>query len=107
MGVKNKIHSPIEYCGSNYRIIVGDARTELSHFPKKYFQCCVTSPPYWGLRDYGIENQIGAEITVKEYIAHLVKVFRQVKRVLADDGILWLNIGDSFTSGNRTWRQTD
>jgi DNA modification methylase len=67
----------------------------------------VTSPPYWGLRDYGVSEQIGAEGDVQEYLVHLCDVFDQVGRVLADDGTLWLNIGDSYTSGGRTWRAPD
>jgi DNA modification methylase len=62
-------------------------------------QCCVTSPPYYGLRDYGISDQIGLEPTPDEYVAKLVQVFREVKRVLKDDGILFLNLGDSYTAG--------
>lgn len=89
------------------RIIVGDARHELAAFADGTFQTCITSPPYWGLRDYGIKEQIGAEPRLEDYIQHLVKVFREVRRVLADDGTLWLNIGDSYTSGGRTWRQAD
>jgi site-specific DNA-methyltransferase (cytosine-N4-specific) len=89
------------------KIICGDALEALKMFPENYFQCCITSPPYWGLRDYGICNQIGAELTVDEYIENLVGVFREVRRTLAKDGTLWLNIGDSYTSGNRTWRDTD
>jgi site-specific DNA-methyltransferase (cytosine-N4-specific) len=68
---------------------------------------CVTSPPYWGLRDYGVEGQIGAETTVEDYYEDLVAVFREVRRTLRDDGTLWLNIGDSYTSGGRTWRDVD
>ncbi|WP_369333728.1 DNA-methyltransferase [Pseudomonas viridiflava] len=75
--------------------------------PEGHFDCAVTSPPYWGLRDYGIEGQIGAELTVDEYISDLVKLFREVRRTLASDGTLWLNIGDSYTSGGRTWRGAD
>ena len=71
------------------------------------FRCCVTSPPYWGLRDYGIPGQIGAEDEVSEYIEHLVAVFGEVRRTLSDDGTLWLNIGDSYTSGGRTYRGDD
>ncbi|WP_216818541.1 DNA-methyltransferase [Solirubrum puertoriconensis] len=71
------------------------------------FQCCVTSPPYWGLRDYGVEEQIGAESEIDAYIDRLVRVFRAVRQSLKDDGTLWLNIGDSYTSGGRTWRQSD
>ena len=89
------------------QIIVGDARTVLRRFPEGHFRCCVTSPPYWGLRDYGVTGQIGAEEDLGKYIDHLREVMAQVHRVLADDGTLWLNIGDSYTSGNRTWRDSD
>ncbi|NYT66114.1 site-specific DNA-methyltransferase [Alcaligenaceae bacterium] len=88
-------------------IIVGDARRVLKEMPEGYFDCVVTSPPYWGLRDYGIDGQIGAEATVDDYITGLVSLFREVRRTLADDGTLWLNIGDSYTSGGRTWRDAD
>jgi site-specific DNA-methyltransferase (adenine-specific)/site-specific DNA-methyltransferase (cytosine-N4-specific) len=88
-------------------IVVGDARQILHEMPEGHFDCVVTSPPYWGLRDYGIDGQIGAETTVDEYIADLVRLFREVRRTLADDGTLWLNIGDSYTSGGRTWRDAD
>lgn len=64
----------------------------------KSVQCVVTSPPYYGLRDYGVDGQIGLEVTPDEYIANLVAVFREVKRVLKDDGTLWVNIGDSYAS---------
>lgn len=60
---------------------------------------CVTSPPYYGLRDYGVDGQIGLEETFEEYINHLVEIFREVKRVLKDDGTLWLNLGDSYVGG--------
>ncbi len=93
--------------GSDCNIIVGDSRKALQGLPENYFQCAITSPPYWGLRDYGIEGQIGAEMELEQYISNLVTVFREVKRVLKDDGSLWLNIGDSYTSGNRGWRQSD
>jgi len=88
-------------------ILVGDVRKVLKGFPDGLFQTCVTSPPYWGLRDYGSEGQIGAETDIRDYIKDLVKVFRDVRRVLADDGTFWLNIGDSYTSGGRTWRGDD
>lgn len=88
-------------------LIVGDARHQLARFADGTFQVCVTSPPYWGLRDYGIDGQIGAEIRVEDYLADLVTVFREVRRTLRDDGTLWLNIGDSYTSGGRTWRDSD
>jgi site-specific DNA-methyltransferase (cytosine-N4-specific) len=88
-------------------LICGDTETVLSRLPSGLFQSCVTSPPYWSLRDYGIPGQIGLEDSVFAYIQHLVSVFSQVRRVLKDDGTLWLNIGDSYTSGGRTWRATD
>ncbi|MCR3883324.1 MAG: site-specific DNA-methyltransferase [Methanothrix sp.] len=88
-------------------IICGDAKDELKKFPDNYFQCCITSPPYWGLRDYGIPRQIGAEPSLDDYINNLVDIFRELRRTLCDDGTLWLNIGDSYTSGNRTWRDPD
>ncbi len=71
------------------------------------FRCCITSPPYWGLRDYGTPHQIGAENSLDEYVENLKIIFREVNRVLTPDGTLWLNIGDAYTSGNRTWRDTD
>lgn len=90
-----------------YTIIQGDSRVELADIADNTFQCCVTSPPYWGLRDYDTENQIGAEDCLEDYVNNLVLVFREVQRVLTDDGTLWLNMGDSYTSGNRTWRDSD
>jgi site-specific DNA-methyltransferase (adenine-specific)/site-specific DNA-methyltransferase (cytosine-N4-specific) len=89
------------------KLILGDCRQELKKMDDEIFQCCVTSPPYWGLRDYGVEGQIGAEVDVNEYISNLVSLFSEVKRTLKKDGTLWLNIGDSYTSGGRKWRQSD
>ena len=89
------------------QIIHGDVRQKLALLPDDTFHCCVTSPPYWGMRDYGYEGQIGAETEINDYIAHLVKVFREIRRVLRPDGTLWLNIGNTYTSGGRTWRQSD
>jgi site-specific DNA-methyltransferase (cytosine-N4-specific) len=74
-------------------IIEGDALTVLRRLPGETAQCIVTSPPYWGLRDYNIPQQIGLEPTLSQYINKLVCIFSEAKRVLADDGILWLNIG--------------
>ena len=93
--------------GDDYQVIVGDAALELSQFPDAFFQSCITSPPYWGVRDYGIQGQIGAEGSLVDYINHLRNVFQEIWRVLRDDGTLWLNIGDTYTSGNRTWRAPD
>lgn len=73
-----------------------DCLTALSLMPSGFLSCCVTSPPYFGLRDYGVDGQIGLEETPEAYVARLVDVFREVRRVLRDDGTLWLNIGDSY-----------
>jgi len=89
------------------RLIVGDALHVLRTLPADSVRCCVTSPPYWGLRDYEAEGQIGAELDVVEYVKQLSRVFAEVRRVLQPDGSLWLNIGDSYTSGGRTWRAPD
>jgi DNA modification methylase len=83
------------------QIFVGDCRDVLRGFESESFHCCITSPPYWNLRSYGIgaENgEIGAEESPALYVRHLVEVFREVKRVLRDDGLLWLNLGDSYAS---------
>ena len=80
-------------------IYQGDALEVLRSLPSESVHCCVTSPPYWGLRDYGVEGQIGLEPTLQEYVEVLVEVFREVRRVLRDDGTLWLNLGDSYASG--------
>jgi site-specific DNA-methyltransferase (cytosine-N4-specific) len=91
----------------NSALICGDAERVLSRFPDAIFQTCVTSPPYWSLRDYHISGQIGLEESVYDYVNHLAGVFAQVRRVMKSDGTLWLNIGDSYTSGGRTWRASD
>jgi site-specific DNA-methyltransferase (cytosine-N4-specific) len=95
------------YSESGIEIFLADARKKLSEFDDEFFQCCVTSPPYWGLRDYDHPNQIGAEPILDDYIADLVSVFREVRRTLRSDGTFWLNMGDAYTSGGRTWRAPD
>lgn len=80
------------------RVLTGDARTVLATLPAETFRCCVTSPPYFGLRDYGHAGQIGLEQTPDAYVAELVAVFREVRRVLTDDGTVWLNLGDSYAA---------
>ncbi|EMM6516309.1 site-specific DNA-methyltransferase [Enterobacter ludwigii] len=85
----------------------GDALTILRRLPGGSVRCVVTSPPYWGLRDYGIDEQIGLESSMPQFINRLVAIFAEVKRVLTDDGTLWLNIGDGYTSGNRGYRAPD
>jgi len=74
----------------------GDALEILSLLPDESVQCCVTSPPYWGLRDYGLPGQLGLEKTPDEYVSKMVVIFREVRRVLRDDGTLWLNLGDTY-----------
>jgi len=80
-------------------LLCGDSLTMLQTLPSESVQCCVTSPPYFGLRDYGNDGQIGLEATPDEYITALVAVFREVRRVLKADGTLWLNLGDSYAAG--------
>ena len=74
---------------------------ELKKLADQYVQTCVTSPPYFGLRDYGVDGQIGLEETLEEYVQRIVEVFREVRRVLRDDGTLWLNLVDSYSAGGR------
>ena len=80
-------------------ILIGDCLEVLRGLPDGMAQTCVTSPPYYGLRDYGHAGQIGLEETPDAYVARLVDVFREVRRVLRDDGTLWLNLGDSYAAG--------
>lgn len=83
-------------------ILQGDAIARLKELPTESVACCVTSPPYWGLRDYGVEGQLGLEKTPEEYVQKLVSIFREVRRVLRPDGTLWLNLGDSYCgTGNK------
>lgn len=83
------------------QILPGDCRETLRTLAPESVQCCVTSPPYWGLRDYGHAGQLGLEATPELYVAAMVEVFREVRRVLADDGTLWLNIGDSYAGSGK------
>ena len=85
----------------SYEILVGNCLDTLKTLKDKSVNCCVTSPPYFGLRDYGNDNQIGLESSPEEYVNNLVKVFREVKRVLKDDGTLWLNLGDSYAGSGK------
>lgn len=85
----------------------GDAMDCLRMLDADSVHCCVTSPPYFNLRDYNIPGQLGREATPDEYVERLVEVFREVRRVLRPDGTLWLNIGDSYTSGGRRTRDFD
>lgn len=83
------------------KLLVGDCTEKMRELPEQSVHCCVTSPPYFGLRDYGHEGQIGLEATPGDYVQRIVEVFREVRRVLRDDGTVWLNLGDSYASGGR------
>jgi DNA modification methylase len=84
-----------------FNLLQGDCLEALRNLPDASVQCCVTSPPYFGLRDYGHDGQIGLEETPDAYVAKLVTVFREVRRVLRDDGTCWLNLGDSYFSSTK------
>ncbi len=88
-------------------LIQGNAYHALDLLPERSVQTVVTSPPYWSLRDYDIDNQIGRDESLGEYIAGLVTAFDKVRRVLRMDGTVWLNVGDAYTSGNRRYRAPD
>lgn len=83
----------------NCQILIGDSLETLKTLESESVQCCVTSPPYWGLRDYGVEGHIGLEKTFDEFLEKLVAVFCEVRRVLKKDGTLWVNMGDSYAGG--------
>jgi len=86
------------------KILLGDCLEQLKLIPDKSINCCVTSPPYWGLRDYEVDGQLGLEDTPEEYVEKIVAVFREVKRVLRDDGTIWLVLGDTYAgSGKGQW----
>jgi DNA modification methylase len=80
------------------QILEGDCLQQMKSLAPQSVHCCVTSPPYWGLRDYGCDGQIGLEKTPEEYVAKMVEVFREIRRVLREDGTVWLNLGDSYAS---------
>lgn len=82
-------------------LLNGDAETVLSELPGGIFQSCVTSPPYWGLRDYGVSGQIGLEDTPSQYIDSLIKVCCEIHRLLRSDGTFWLNIGDTYCNSDK------
>ena len=84
------------------KILQGNVLDRLKDIDEQSVQCVVTSPPYWGLRDYGTDDQLGLEETPEEFVENMVKVFREVKRVLKDEGTLWLNLGDTYWGGG--WR---
>lgn len=87
----------------SYQVLLGDCIASMRGLPDQSVHTCVTSPPYFGLRDYGVDGQIGLEATPDAFVARLVEVFREVRRVLRDDGTLWLNLGDSYAA-NRSYQ---
>jgi len=89
------------------QIICGDCLEVMRTWPDGFIDCCVTSPPYWGLRDYGVDDQLGLEKTPEEYVAKMVAVFTEVKRVLKPEGTLWLNLGDSYNGSGGPGNQWD
>src|SRR2546423_2176558 len=104
---RTKIIAPSRTRVQESLVLEGDVGEVLPRIPDAWVKCVITSPPYWGLRDYGIEGQIGLEPTLAAYIHKLTSTFAQVRRILKPEGILWLNIGDGYTSGNRGWRAPD
>jgi DNA modification methylase len=85
---------------TTWRVLVGDVRDKLAELPAESVQCCVTSPPYFGLRDYGVAGQIGLERTPAEFVAEMVNLFRLVRDAMREDGTLWLNLGDSYAGSS-------
>ncbi len=104
---RKNIQPPAQLALDDSLVLQGDAYHALQRLPSESVQCAVTSPPYWGLRDYSIDGQIGLEKSLPQFINRLVAIFNEVKRILRPDGTLWLNIGDGYTSGNRGYRATD
>ena len=88
------------------QIILGSALEVLKTFTDNSIDCCVTSPPYWGLRDYGVDDQLGLEKTPEEFISKLTEIFNEVNRVLKPEGTLWLNLGDSYAAGANYGKST-
>jgi DNA modification methylase len=88
------VHTPVHGAA----IILGDVRSVVRDLPDASIDCVVTSPPYWGLRDYGVDGQIGLEQSPDAYVQELVEVFREIRRGLKDDGTIWVNLGDSYAA---------
>ena len=96
--------TPVRLAGGDIEILAGDSRDVLPGIESQSVQSCITSPPYWGLRDYDHQAQIGAESSPEEYVKRLVALFREVRRVLSNDGTLWLNVGDGYARNGGTGR---
>lgn len=97
----------VHYSDTHVTLYQGDSLEVLRTLPDQSVDCCVTSPPYFGLRDYGQEGQYGLEASPAEYVETMRALFSEVRRVLTDDGTLWLNLGDSFSGGNRSTYDVD
>lgn len=100
-------YQPAGVSQSQPLLVVGDAAAVLPALPDRCVQAVVTSPPYWSLRDYDVAGHLGRDEPLPAYVKSLTTTFDEVRRVLRDDGVLWLNVGDSYTSGGRTWRAPD
>ena len=94
----------VSLVSGDVEILIGDSRHLLAGLETQSVQCCVTSPPYWGLRDYNHSEQIGAEPSPEDYVEGLVAIFREVRRALTDEGTLWLNVGDGYARNGGTGR---
>ena len=94
-------------CRSRSLLVCGVANQALDLLPDESVQTVVTSPPYWSLRDYDVEEQIGRDDDLADYVESIVKTFEKMKRVVRHDETVWLNVGDSYTSGNRRYRAPD
>ena len=102
MSLKDKIY----WQDNSGELYQGDVLAVLKELSADSVDCCITSPPYWGLRDYGVDGQLGNEKTPEEYVNKMVEVFRDVKRVLKKEGTLWLNLGSSYASGDMRTSQS-
>nr|VFJ91994.1 MAG: site-specific DNA-methyltransferase (adenine-specific) [Candidatus Kentron sp. H]VFJ92279.1 MAG: site-specific DNA-methyltransferase (adenine-specific) [Candidatus Kentron sp. H]VFK01445.1 MAG: site-specific DNA-methyltransferase (adenine-specific) [Candidatus Kentron sp. H] len=100
--MKRTTSLPTESSIRDTRILTGDCRAVLPLLEPESIQCCVTSPPYWGLRDYDHPSQVGAEESPDQYVENLVGIFREVRRVLRGEGTLWLNVGDGYARNGGT-----
>ena len=105
--IRSRILAPSRLQVLESLVLEGDVAEVLPRLPDACVQSIITSPPYWGLRDYGIHGQIGLEPTLAAYLHKLAGIFAEARRLLKPDGILWLNVGDGYTSGNRRWRAPD
>ena len=105
--IRSRIRAPSRLQVLESLVLEGDVAEVLPRLPDACVQSIITSPPYWALRDYGIHGQIGLEPTLAAYLHKLVSIFAEARRLLKPDGILWLNVGDGYTSGNRRWRAPD